>query len=289
MHVDIEIENAPRGCGNLVPGGYYLSSVGCTSAMGALQAVTFPFGDGLRDVVYCGSVPSRGMLLINPAATFTARSVVLTEAPVQFSGEQDELYGRLGNAVLTEGLIDHVGSRHYSAASFATELHERMPNRRVHPDLARKIADKLPLPAIFTHAQIPVFRDGDEIEQAFDYCYRFIEEDRQFHYGANWRREGWGVFASQDDGRDHFLMPVLGMLGKLRRDWQHMHHVPWWQEAKAFFDGLQYAEQPFAISWFVQAIRIVDEEHRLTRADADAGILAARAVQTEEYYYALES
>ncbi len=135
MHVDIEIEDDPRGCGNLVPGGYYLSAVDCFAAAGALQAVTFPFGDGLSDVVSCaGSVPSRGMLLINPAATFATQFLVRAEAPPDSS----ELYTRLTNQVMAEGLVDHVGSRHYTAASFAIELAERMPNRRVHPDLARR-------------------------------------------------------------------------------------------------------------------------------------------------------
>ncbi len=276
MQVDIEIEDDPRGCGNLVPGGYYLSAVDCLSADGALQAVTFPFGDGLSDVVSCaGSVPSRGMLLINPAATFATQFVVRAEAPP----EGGELYDQLATRVLTKGLIDHVGSRHYTAASFAMELAERMPNRRVHPDLARRLADKLPLPVVFTHSQVPWFRSQDEIEQALAYCRQFMDPERQFHFGANWLRQEWGVFANQDDGRDHIMMPILGMMDKLRRDWQYIQNVPFWQEVKSFFDGLNYEEQPFAISWFVRAIRIVDEDHPPKQSDADAGILAAKAVK----------
>lgn len=279
MNVDIEIQDEPRGCGSLVPGGYYLSAVDCTTAMGSLQAVTFPFGDGMDNVVHCaGSVPIRGMLLINPAATFAAQEVVRAEAPVTPA----DLYQKLTDQVLPQGLIDHVGSRHYTACGFAQELFERMPNRRVHPDLARNLAGKLPLPVVFTHSEIPLFRSPSEIAQALGYCEQFMSGDRDFHFGANWLREGWGVFANQDDGRDHFMLPICGMLDKLRRDWQHLHTIPWWRDVKAFFDGLQYEEQPFAISWFIRAIRIVDEDHPPTQADADAGILAARAVQGEE-------
>lgn len=277
MQVDVEIEDDPRGCGNLVPGGYYLSAVDCFAAAGALQAVTFPFGDGLGNVVSCaGSVPPRGMLLINPAATFATQFLVRAEV----RPEGGELYDRLIGQVLAEGLVDHVGSRHYTAASFATELHERMPNRRVHPDVARQLAQRLPLPVVFTHSQVPWFRHQDEIDQAMEFCQQFTG-DRTFYYGPNWLRPEWGVFASQDDGRDHFMLPILGMLDKLRREWRHIQNVTWWQVVKAFFDGLEYEEQPFAISWFVRAIRIVDEEHPPTREDADAGILAAKAVNTE--------
>lgn len=279
MYADFEIEDVPRGCGNLVPGGYYLSSVDCAIATGELQLVTFPFGDGLTEVVACGdAVPKRGMLLINPAATFATKSVVRVEAP-PIGGE---LYGSLAKRVLTEGLVDHVGSRHYTAASFAMELFERMPNRRVHQDVARKLADKLPLPVVFTHSQMPWFRGNDEIEQALDYCRQLINGDNTWYIGANWLRDGWGVFEKQDDGRDHFMMPILGIMDRLQREWQQLHAIPWWQEVKAFFDGLQYEEQPFAISWFVRAIRIVDDEHQMTQGDADAGILAARAVQPNE-------
>ena len=278
MQVDVEIDDAPRGCGNLVPGGYYLSAVECTSAMGALQAVTFPFGDGLNEVVSCaGSVPARGMLRINPAATFATKSIVRFETPVNETAIGAE-YGRLAQAVLTEGLADHVGSRHYTAKAFAAELFERMPNRRVHPDVARQLAGRLPLPVVFTHSQIPWFRSQEEIEQAMEYCYEFMDRERVLHYGANWLREEWGIFARQDDGRDHFMLPILGLLDKLRRDWRHLSRVPYWQEVRGFFDSLQYEEQPFAISWFVRAIRIVDEDHPPTQEDADAGIVAAKAV-----------
>lgn len=278
MQADVEIENAPRGCGDLVPGGYYLSAVDCFAAAGALQAVTFPFGDGLGNVVSCaGSVPSRGMLLINPASTFATQFVVRAETPP----EGGELYDRLTNQVLAEGLVDHVGSRHYTAKSFAQELYERMPNRRVHPNLARQLAQKMPMPVVFTHSQMPWFRSQGEIDQAMEFCQQFTG-DRTFHYGPNWLRPEWGVFASQDDGSDHFMLPILGMMDKLRQDWRHIRGVAWWQEVKAFFDGLEYEEQPFAISWFVRAIRIVDEDHPPTQADADAGILAARAAKVRE-------
>lgn len=277
-----EIVDFRRGCGHLVPGGYYLSSVGCDSRMGSLQAVTFPFGDSLKDIVFCkGVVPSRGMLLIDPAATFTLQSITTPTKLLALQGDEADLYHSLRERVLEVGLIDHVGRRHYTSAEFTSELYDRMPNRRVHPDVARKIAPMLPLPVIFTHSQIPVFRSSDERGQALSLYQEYAELGDVF-IDTNWMRPEWGLFAHHDDGRDHFMIPILALLDKLTRDWQQLAHSPWWRKVKEFFDSLQYAEQPFAISWFVQAIRIVNDDHDLTTHDCDSGIKAAIAVPAEE-------
>ena len=278
--VDVVIDDLPRGCGHLVPGGYYLSSVGCDSKFGTLQNVTYPFGDGTDNVIYCkGVVPSRGMLLVNTAATFALQSVTQFDASsLSFRDGQRNLYESLCQRVLDIGLIDHVGTRHYTPVQFIAELYDRMPNRRIHPELARKLANLLPLPVVFTHSHIPVFRDERERDVALA-LYEEYAELNDVRLDTNWMLDDWGVFANNYDGRDHYMLPILALLDKVTRDWQQLAHSGYWRRVKKYFDSLTYAEQPFAISWFVQAIRIVNDGHELTQADVSAGIKSAEALK----------
>lgn len=282
---DMEILDVERGCGNLVDGGYYLSGAGCFAPNGAFHVVAYPFGDGLDDVVYCGkSVPARGMLEINPAATFARLSVVVPGAEAITPFEQvlyDNLVGKLGK----RGLIDHVGSEHYSPTQFINELVTYGPNRRVRPDVARQLAPYLPVVVVFTHSDIPVFRNTAEIETALDLCqqaFDLFDPDDQ-HLGANWKRPAWGCYAAsgQQTGSDHFMLPLLGLREKVYREWEYLQGRPFWERARQYFEGLQYEEQPFAISWFLRAIRVVDEENPLTPADQKAGVMAARKREAE--------
>lgn len=285
----IYIDNTPRECGQLVPGGYYLSSADMFSADGALNIVAYPFGDGLDDVLLCGSMPSRGMVEVNPAASFSRLSLIAAGDPFEPAEYEADMYGRLTNAVTRHGLFDHVGDNNYTPSLFIKELIERGPNRHVTPEFARRIALLLPLPVFFT-TKLPVFRSSSELTAVMDIAESLIDgfHSQARYLGANWGRESWGMYASenQDPGRDHFMLAVLGLMHKVhKRNWHLVQHDPYWKDVRAFMDSLTYEEQPFVASWMLRAIKIVEqgEEATYTAADEKDGIIPAIPTSAQDF------
>lgn len=282
----VYIDPSPRGCGDLVEGGYYLSAADMFSPGGNLWIATYPLGDGLDDTLLCGSMPPRSMLEVNPAATFTRLALIRPEDPVRFTGSEDALYERLKSAVTTHGVFDHVGGNNYTASAFIRELIERGPNRHVPADFARRMAQLVPLPVFFT-TRLPVFRSGSEIRAVMDIAESTIDQyDRNTkHFGANWLRPNWGMYAAsnQDPGRDHFMLAVIGLMHKVHpRNFGLVKHDPYWQEVRQFMDSLSYEEQPFVASWFLRAIKIMGEGVSYTDADQQAGIVPAIPAEKED-------
>lgn len=284
MTTQIEIEDVERGCGHLVPGGYYLSSAGSFASNGRFHAVTYPLGDGLNDIIDCTGIPSRNMMTINVAATFALGQITKQEMiPTTWQGENRDLFDGLKKRVGEVGLIDHVGSNSYSWPNkFADELFEYGPNRHLPPNMVRQVAKYLPVPVVFTHRRVPVFRNQSQIDRLMACCQALLDSfnPAERYFASNWKRPSWGALAHYERGDDHFMIPAIAMLEAWDRQW--LRHEPVWQEVGSIAAEIQYVEQPFAMSWFFRAIKIVDDKHPIDAADRKAGIVAAHPVQPKE-------
>jgi len=288
MPADIEIVDVERGCGHLVPGGYYLSSADCFSSSGGFHAVTYPFGNGFNQLIDCSIVKPRNMMTVNPAASFVIGGITKPDmTPKSWSYQDGALYsglaGRIGRLL---GLVDHVGSNYYPTPSqFTEELFEHGPNRHLPGAVVKQIAKMLPLPVIFTHRMVPVFKSAEQIARLMACCEAKMDSFRadERHYGPNWLREKWGALRSYDRGGDHFMIPAMQLLDTYA---SRRHNLDpddlVWQEVGRIADDIYYEEQPFAISWFLRAIKIVDEKHPIDEADRRAGIIAAHPTKPEE-------
>lgn len=153
-------QNPQRGCGTLKKGGYYLQSK--SSPDGTLRAWTWLLGSGVLDdagtskqpLITC---PPRQMEVISLIASIDAGLKI-------YDAEKEELaalwkqYGELPHRVI----LDHVGKCHYpTPLEFAVETRMYGPSRRIPGHIARVVANRLPIPVIFTHSVIPLASKHD--------------------------------------------------------------------------------------------------------------------------------
>jgi hypothetical protein len=163
------------------------------------------------------SVPPRGQDEINPIETLIRRTPwhpLLAKTPQ----EEISLYVNNIRSLGTFGLIDHVGSNHYTPFSFATELQQMGPSRRLTPALAQYLAPKTPFPIFFTHSDMPFFADMTALEEVWpSFC---TEDDGyvipcvQNYIGPTWMRWHWTPVLMQgsaydDRGDSHYMTRVL--------------------------------------------------------------------------------
>ena len=232
-------------------------------------------------VIDCGGVPARGMLEIDPAGTLTMGEIVPYNVPNLYSGEYQETYERMVRMVKDRGLVDHVGSNNYTVWEFLEELRLQGVNRRVPPAFIRSVAMHLPLPIMFTHSKVPVFNDAKHLESVFSYIRQVKElSHSEPHFGANWLRGDWGMYSDQGNGGDNAMIDVYQVMHRLER--KEYQRVGAWVDLETIFREIRYEEQPIAMSWVTDAIKIVGKDTAVSEKDMNAGIRPAIAVDKEE-------
>lgn len=248
--------NPPRGCGTKKENSFYLEG-GEMRPGGTLHAFTWCLGDGLDDVAPI-AVPPRVVSVCNPAASIVEGTLV--KNPYEPAVWSSDLYEQLQTAVPTHGVGDHVGSNNYSAYTFARETQWHGPSRRVPEAVAAAqalyIYEHGPIPVLFTHSRIPVFRSEAEMEEAMGWaCDLYNTDFAQYRVGeASWRRDNWGLWArkGQNTGDDHYLIPILQVISTMDITWRSRSDMKIWQEARDFFETLRYVEQAFGLSWITR-------------------------------------
>lgn len=287
-----------RGCGELVPGGFY-AQADPPGPNGALWAVVFTLGSGLVEGENClARVPARQMLLGDPGATLLSGEFVPSDIEIVEQWQEQgldamvkwyrDLSPRAGGA---EALVDHVGSNHYSPFSFIDELAVQGPSRRIPERLARELVDKTPIPIYFTHSDIPLFKNEAQRD-------RFIElmllgdttKPDDLELTPTWFRDDWGLYAREDhyNGRDHYMIGVLAMLDRLkeRQKWESDQEVAiqrFWEMGE-IETRLTYAEQLFAASWITRIAYVAkddDSSDELNRIANNGIEIISKETETE--------
>ncbi len=249
--------NPTRGCGTMSDDSFYLKGDGFSSN-GDLWLLTWVLGDGFDEVMLF-DLPSRGVTAINPAATIATRELIPVRP--QFRSTSETIMARYKDMLTRTrkiGVGDHVGSDNYSAYSFAKELKEHGPSRKISRDtadvFAKLIMEQGPVPIMFTHSRIPLFRSLYEQEKALEYVQSTLSEEINWgnkNENATWLHDNWGQYAvkGQYTGSDHYLIPVLSMLGEIDRNWRRHMHTEAWHDVRDWAKSLDYVEQPFCLSW----------------------------------------
>jgi len=247
--MNIYFANPARGCGTKKRGGYYAESE--MEAGGILNMWTWLLGDGLEGGENCLlSIPPRRAIYGNLAASLALGEFIPLDAPTDFNGLEG-FYEALKGRTSSVALFDHVGSKFYTSWAFATEAKQYGPSRRIMPAMAEELAKYVPLPIVFTHSQMPLFRD--EVERA-EAVY-FIEElmgvnGADLSMEAIWFNQEWGIYSGNDAGDSHYMTYILSLMWRLKKWTDKQDDL--YQEARKFFNGLNYAEQPFGVSWITR-------------------------------------
>ena len=244
--------NPTRKCGKKKADGFY-GEAGDSCAGGFLWPWTWLLGDGI-DKTILANVPPRKMVLINPAATIAAGELVWKGDAGTI--EDMELYNQLSaDKTKSIGVGDHVG-RMYTPYNFAQECKLYGPSRKMTEQEAAAIGKLIhhvgPLPIMFTHSEMPIFKDIEQRDEAL----RLIAECRNVdlsHYYLSpvWEDKNWGQYAVSDHlhGSNNYLVLVLEFLDRLFKDWKEYKIEPGYKEARDFFKGISFVEQPFGLSW----------------------------------------
>jgi hypothetical protein len=265
-----EEQDPERGCGTKANDACYAEGGGF-SAQGTLRPWTWLLGDGLVDNIYL-KVPPRQIVVINPVATITLRSLIGSAWPFEIPEKQQALFNRLSEATKNVGVADHVGTKYYSPFSFATECIDLGPSRRISKDMAKELAEVVwkhgPIPMLFTHSRMPVFRHEENRARAFSLvkeCYENDDEENwdQFDYlEPTWLHKNWGMYGENWAGHQHRTLPILTTLSIMDRAWKKVSDSESWNRFKMFFtnkDYVQFIEQPFGMSWLCKVSYTLDE------------------------------
>lgn len=191
--------NPQRGCG-YKHRGYYIEG-GPLVAGGGLEPVTLCTGDLLDggEAILC-RIPPRKSLQFFVWDTFRFGSVEYlgTDEMTPVGRKHIDEIVRKGTKFV--GIIDHVGSKHYSPISFIKELKELGPSRRVSRDMALLVRQLMeagvgPVPIFFSHSQVPLFKSVRAYHKALMMAQELfsIVPDRKLHTAAAYEREGWGM------------------------------------------------------------------------------------------------
>lgn len=241
------IDNARRGCGHLVKGGFYARGDRFTRT-GALASWTWALGD-MVDVGHnlLLEAPPRTQTLINLPASLARGEVVTNMEPTA----EMALWPAL-QSLPTVAVLDHVG-RDYTPYSFAMECQARGPNRRITADAARIIATLAPVPVIFTHAWMPLPDEGLAV-QWYDTAIglNYGNPNRPARLGPVFDDPNWGVRSIDGRGADHWSIPVLHMLS----DMAEGRPKPLSAFLQPPASSTYLAEQAFGISWFTGSIYV---------------------------------
>jgi hypothetical protein len=236
--------NPKRGCGTKKKDAFYLEG-GELSRQGELWAGTWFLGSGLFDDLDTArgcniTIPPRQMGVYNlPATIANGQLEIATGKFVPVDQENVNVYNRLrGQKRLKRiGIFDHVGTSHYSPWSFADEIMQLGPSRRVTPEFALFVAALIrrigPVPVLFTHSKMPVFEASEDRDAAI----RSLGIDTEIlHLDPTWMRVKFGMYSDMYNGHRSYLIPVLKELALGTS-------VPM---------GIQFCEQPFVASWYTR-------------------------------------
>lgn len=255
----------PRGCGSMKENSFYGGAD--LSVSGGLHTVTWLLGDGVEGGFNIFTeVPPRGHPIINLPATITTGELWWEGmAPPQYEavGDPDAAnrYKRLTSVTKGIGVADHVGSKYYSAHSFARELQAMGPSRKMSPTVAARLAEIIyhfgPVPIMFTHSRMPVFRTADRRDEAFALAQALGTEKLPadyFEWDATWRNPRWGMYAQQGHktGAHHYMAYLLSYVDGIDRHWSSHKDDDDWKAFRSFMKGIRFVEQPFCLSWLTK-------------------------------------
>ena len=255
--------NPSRKCGSKKHDAFYAEG-GDFSEDGALNTWTWLLGDGLENSIFL-KVPARQVVAIDPVLTVFFKSFMYpTNADVVIPGELEERYERLNLAMKSPGVADHVGANNYTAHNFYVETSLYGPSRRIPQKTAKYLAEIIslmgPIPMLFTHSKIPVFRDKIEMISALQVIQDdFMEISQSAYWLPSWEYEQWGMYArrGQWPGHDHVLIPILAFIDKLEDGLIED------DKAKDFFKSLTYTEQTLGLSWLTKITYTLPEAGEL--------------------------
>lgn len=259
--------NPKRGCGTKDNDACYAEGSEF-SADGMLQPWVWLLGDGINENLYL-EVPPRQVIMINPVATITLQSLIGLEWPYEIPEELQPLYERLNQATKSLGIADHVGATAYSAFSFAAEVLDYGPSRRISKDMARELAEIVfnsgPIPMLFTHNRMPVFRHAEDRLNArmlIEDCMDKLDWNRHDYLKPTWLHDNWGMYRNNWVGNEHYMLPILTGLSIIDHGWKEVKNSKPWQRLKDFLgnaDHVRFMEQPFGMSWLCKITYTLDE------------------------------
>jgi len=261
-------QNPKRGCGTKKYDACY-AEADIFSEDGMLQPWTWLLGDGIKDNMYI-QVPPRQVILINPVATITLKSLIGKDWPFEIPEESEPLYKRLSYVTKATGIADHVGDKFYSAFSFMAETLEYGPSRRISKDMAKELATIIwnegPIPMLFTHNRIPVLRHEEDRVRLMSLVSDCFEEGKIDWEKSNWLiptwwHKDWGMYRDNWVGNSHYLIPVLGCVDIIEKSWKTVRNEEPWQRLKDFMrdtEHIAFTEQPFGLSWLCKVTYTLD-------------------------------
>lgn len=248
--------NPQRGCGTKKADSTYAEG-GSFSSGGALHPFSWILGDGMEHGtnLLIGQAPM-GMTWFNPAATLTRGELVWADAEfVPQTDTEAELYEHYKTKTRTVGLLDHVGSSHYTAYEFYDEVTEYGPSRKIPKKFAGMIAKVInkmgPVPIWFTHSDLPLFREDPQQWAVLDAIKGVMSEDPDWlnkNFEPTWLHENWGQYArgNQYQGNDHYLRLVTSYVSAVKgRD----RDTPAWGDLIDAIGKAPMVEQVFGASW----------------------------------------
>lgn len=255
--------NPPRRCGgSKKPNSFYLEG-GEFSDTGTLWPWVWLLGDGIEDNIYL-EIPPRQMQLINPVLTILFQTFMPMGGPkVPIPKDRRWVYDHLHNGTSVPGVADHVGAQFYTPFNFALETQELSASRRVSSQMARALSLAInqygPMPMMFTHSDIPSFRNVAERGVALAHvkeCMGYIngDDDHVVFMQPTWKHDNWGMYASRKQwiGHTQFMVPVLRFMDAIKCNWKELKDQDCWVNARKYFRGLRYTEQTFGMSWLCQ-------------------------------------
>ncbi len=269
--------NPERGCGTKKNDAYYLEGdVGDDSP---LWAWTWVLGDGLDHVISIAryQIPTRGVVGINPAVTLLKECFVGDRDPIVLGIGEKEGYEYFLTKTKNAGSADHIGHQYYTPMSFAREVMQYGPSRRVPPQTAAFFANIFqrigPFPMFFSHSQIPLFagiRQRDAIYEIVDEL--LPKTDYQPWLNACWKYDEWGQYAikNQDAGHKHYLVHTLDILdfgARLKSVRREPALNEMWVRLRKMFGNVRFEEQIFGASWMTKVIYTLPLENKEAAAE----------------------
>lgn len=263
--------NPPRKCGTKKHDSFYAEG-GELEIGGALRIWTWLLGNGMEDNVFL-EVPARQVVAIDPVLTVFFKSFMYpTDAKIVIPEELEELYDRLNLAMKSPGVADHVGANYYTAHNFASEVRTLGPSRRIPKKTARYLAEIIsimgPIPMLFTHSKIPVFKDIHQLNEAINIFHEVTNHylyDTTLFWEPTWMADDWGMYARRDQmpGDDHFMLPILSMIDDIDSGIIEDERI------EDFFKSLDYVEQTLGLSWLTKVTYTLPKDDNPLAYDDD--------------------
>ena len=276
--------NPERGCGRKKAGGLYLES-GPGSANGSLSLVTLCTGDLLAsgENILC-QIPPRGSHIFYPIDTFRLGEVCFDGAAAHTPANRKEIERIATNGTKALGIIDHVGSNHYSPVSFIHELHELGASRRVTAEMAQDVVTLMrrgftSIPIFFSHSQIPLL-SGKEWDEGMGLLGAIWPDDFAMHFGASYthplwgmRREKWGGLWEEVPAAAWYILKLADAAAS--DDGNGRYAV-----AKQLFDECIYREQLLCASWIKQVTYVTDNG-QVPKWVEESGMVSVLEIESE--------